>query len=136
MKNLRIAVTVLGLLTALPAFGLAQSGAGTLPPRDATAGHSSTEADTQTLTANTNATVHATKGVVKFVDANTLVIKRTPQDGRETTFVLNPSTQRSGDVKVGSTVDVRYRTEAKQRVATAVTVVHARQPSSAPGSHK
>jgi hypothetical protein len=136
MKNLRIAAIVLGLLTVLPAFGLAQSVAGTLRPRDATASHPWTEADTQTLTASTNATVHATKGVVKFVDANTLVIKRTPQDGRETTLVLNPSTQRSGDVKVGSTVDVRYRTEAKQRVATAVTVVHARQPSSAPGSHK
>lgn len=135
MKNLRIAATVLGLLTALPASSLAQPSAGTSPPRDTTASHSSTEAGTQASTANTNATVHATKGVVKFVDANTLVIKRRPQDGRETTFVLNPSTQRSGDVEVGSTVDVRYRTEAKQRVATAVTVVHARQTSSAPGSH-
>ena len=136
MRNLRIATTVAGLLIALPALGLAQASAGTSPLNSATSSHSSTEARTRPSTVNLNVTVHATKGVVKFVDANKLVIKRTPQDGRETTFVLDPSTERSGDVKVGSTVDVRYRTEAKQRVATAVTVVHARQPSSAPASHK
>ena len=52
------------------------------------------------------------------------------------TFVLNPSTDRVGNVKVGTTVDVRYRTEAEQHIATAVTVVHAKQPPSAPGSHQ
>jgi hypothetical protein len=35
-------------------------------------------------------------------------------------LTLNPSTQREGDVKVGSTVEVRYRTEANQRLAAVV----------------
>ena len=134
MKNLRIAANVVGLLTALPALGLAQASART--PNGAASSHSSAEAGTQVLTANTKATVHATKGVVKSIDANRLVIKRTPQGGREMTFVLSPSTERSGDVKVGSTVDVRYRTDAEQRIATAVTVVHAKQPASSSGSHQ
>ena len=134
MKNLRIAATMVGLLAALPASGLAQSSVWALPPTNVTFSHSATDVGIQTSSANVP--VHATKGVVRFVDANKLVIKRTPQDGREMTFVLNPSTERSGDVKVGSTVDVRYRADKDQRIATAVTVVHAKQPPSAPGSHQ
>ena len=132
MKNLRIAATLVGLLTAFPASGLAQANAEMSSPNSATF----TVAGIQPRTASMKATVYATKGVVKSVDADRLVIKRTPQDGREMTFVLNPSTQRSGDIKLGSTVDVRYRAEAEQRIATAVTVVHAKQPPSAPGSHQ
>ena len=122
MKNLRIAAAVIGLLTAFPVIGLAQASAAT-PPGSAM----SAKAETQAPATSTNATVHATKGVVKFIDANRLVIKRTPQNGREMTFVLKPSTERSGDVKVGSTVDIRYRSDTEQRIATAVTVVHANQ---------
>ena len=73
--------------------------------------------------ATTQSALHATKGVVKFVDAHKLVIMRSQKSGREMTFVLNRSTERVGIVKPGSTVDVRYRTEAKQQIATAVTVV-------------
>jgi hypothetical protein len=36
--------------------------------------------------------------------------------------MLKPSIARIGDVRVGSKVDVRYRTEADQWVATRVTV--------------
>ena len=129
MKNLRIAAAVVGLLTALHVIGLAQASIAT-PPRNVM----SAKAETQARAMNTNATVHATTGVVKFIDANRLVIKRTPQNGREMTFVLNPSTERSGDVKVGSTVDIRYRSDADQRIATAVTVVHTNQGPFAHGS--
>jgi hypothetical protein len=43
--------------------------------------------------------MHATKGVVKSMDATKLVISRS---GRDMSFALNPSTQREGNVKVGS----------------------------------
>jgi len=133
MRNLRI--VVVGILTVLPVFGLAQASAATSPlMKTATAGRSSAESESQTSAANTTMTVHATKGVVKFVDAHKLVVRRTSQGRRERTFVLNPSTERSGDVKVGSTVDIRYRTDADQRIATAVTVVQAQQGPSVPGS--
>jgi hypothetical protein len=115
MRPIRAAAIVIGLLTTLPAFCLA--------------GTSQADGMTRSLDA-----VHATKGVVKFVDANKVVITRSRQYGRELTFVLNPSTERVGNVQVGSTVDIRYRTEAKQQVATAVTVVRAKQPRSSPGS--
>ena len=43
---------------------------------------------------------------------------------------------RVGNVKVGSTVDIRYRSEPKRQVATAVTVVRAKQQPSPPESHQ
>jgi len=126
MKNLRIAATIVGLLTALPASALAQCSAGRLPPKSVPAARSSRDVAPQASSAKV--TVHATKGVVKFVDADKLVIRRTPRDGREMTFVLIPSTERSGDIEAGSSVDVRYRSDADQQIATAVTVVQAKQP--------
>ena len=101
------AVVVIGLVI-LPLSGRAQSGAGPPPPKTTAA----------------KVTLHATKGVVTFVDANKLVITRSPKHGKETSFVINTATERVGTVKVGSTVAVRYRTESEQKIATAVTVEH------------
>jgi hypothetical protein len=123
MGNMRAAAIVIGLLTTLPAASLAA-------PATSQSRSASPERTGATPAA------HATKGVVKFVDPKKLVITRSPRYGREMTFVLNLSTERVGNVKVGSTVDIRYRTEAKQQVATAVTVVHAKQPPSSRGSHQ
>jgi hypothetical protein len=123
MRNMRAAAIVIGLLTTVPALGFAAPGGP--QPTDTTAKASTTQG-----------TLHATKGIVRFVDAHKLVIMRSPQTGREMTFVLNPFTEHLGHVKVGSTVAIRYRTEANQQVATAVTVVPAAQPASAPTSHQ
>ena len=75
--------------------------------------------------------VRATRGVVRFVDARTLVIVRSPQYGRELRFQLEPTTERYGEVKVGATVDVRYITRGSRAIATAVTVEHVQDPTSA-----
>ena len=111
---------VLGVLMMLPASGVARSSAGTLPARNRLPGQAfqTSRAGAQSA----KATMHATKGVVTFVDANTLVITRSKRHWKETSFVLNSSTERVGTVKVGSTVDVRYRSEADHKIATAVTV--------------
>jgi hypothetical protein len=71
---------------------------------------------------------HATKGVVKTVSPTALVITRQAAGKRtDTSFVLTPSTQKVGALAAGSTVEVRYRTEGKQRVATAGSVEEAPQ---------
>jgi hypothetical protein len=72
---------------------------------------------------------HATRGVVKTVDASSLVISA--RKGAETTFVLNASTQRQGDIAPGANVSVRYHTEGKDKVATAVSVQQPKQPAAA-----
>jgi hypothetical protein len=111
MRNMRTAAIVIGALLLVPPSGLASTAASTTPVTEA-AGRSSSK----------RAQMHATKGVVKSVDATTLVVSRSRQYGHEITFVLNPSTQQAGKVTVGSTVEVRYRTEGKQNIATVVSL--------------
>ena len=66
---------------------------------------------------------HATKGVITSVTDTTLVISRpNAKDKKSVTFALNSSTQRKGDLIVGASVDVRYRTEGANNVATAVKI--------------
>ena len=63
---------------------------------------------------------YATRGIVRTIDANTMVIAR----GKSglMTFSLTSSTHRAGVVVVGSTVSVRYREDGKNHVATAITL--------------
>ena len=75
---------------------------------------------------------HALSGVVKSVDATTLVVTRAGKSPSEMTFVLSPSTHRDGAIGVGATVQVRFRTERDTHVATAVLVT-APSPHAATG---
>lgn len=61
-------------------------------------------------------------GTVKSVDATSLTITRPSGTPKEMTFVINDSTKKSGTIATGAMVDVRYKTEGKQNVATAVAV--------------
>lgn len=70
---------------------------------------------------------HAMTGVVKAVDATSLVITRSGKRGGEMRFALNPSTLREGTVAVGSSVSIRYREDGKKYVATAITAEHPKQ---------
>src|SRR5262245_54542361 len=106
MSNPRTAAIIVGALAIVPATGLALPTADVSQPKAAVS-----------AAANSKQTMHATKGVVKSIDATKLVIRRS---GRDMSFAVNPSTQREGNVKVGSPVEVRYRTEANQKVATVV----------------
>ncbi len=70
---------------------------------------------------------HAVSGVVKSVDATRLVITRVGKTPGEMTFVLSRSTEREGTIGVGATVQVRFRTEGHNLVATAIFFVKARR---------
>jgi hypothetical protein len=124
MSNLRTAAIIVGALAIVPATGLASPSADTSRPKSAAS----------TATSSSQA-MHATKGVVKSMDATKLVIRRSPS-GSDMSFTLNPSTEREGNVNVGSTVEVRYRTEANQRIATVVAAAHPKTTPSAPASHQ
>ncbi len=110
MRNRRSTVVAVAWLTLLPAVAFAAPAAQTT--------HSKSTAPKAKHTAT-----HAMKGVIKTVDDKTLVVSQKPGSGHEMTFVIDPSTEKVGTMSVGSTVDVRYRTEAKRHIATAVTVV-------------
>ena len=64
---------------------------------------------------------HATRGVVRTIDANTMVIVRAGNRGIMT-FSLTSSAHREGVIVVGSTVSVRYREDGKNHVATAIAL--------------
>ena len=63
---------------------------------------------------------HAVSGVVKSIDATTLVITRLHKTPGEMTFALDSSTEREGPVAVGDTIEVRYHTDGHTLVATAI----------------
>jgi hypothetical protein len=110
MRNVRSAIVLFSALTvSVPAFAASRASD---PPKTAAATHSTAAA----------VSTHATKGTIKSVDANTLVIARSPKSKQAMRFELNPSTQRQGNLAVGSTVEVRYRTEANKKIATVVSV--------------
>jgi hypothetical protein len=109
MSTSGTAVVLLGILLTVPARGFVSTRWS--DPQSAT---------TQVATALV--ATHATKGIVKSVDATSLVIIRSVMKRKDMAFVLNPATQREGHVAVGSMVEVRYRSEESQQVATAIRV--------------
>lgn len=90
----------------------------------------------ETATPNQALANHTARGAVKFVDSSTLVIHQiSPYSGHNMTFIMRPSTEREGDLKVGSTVTVRYENEPDHKVATVVEVDHAKVPPHTSPSH-
>ena len=81
---------------------------------------SSPDAPPQSYPSTTAVSNHALSGVVKSVDATTLVVTRAGKSPGEITFVLGPSTHRDGVIGIGATVQVRFRTERDAYIATAV----------------
>ena len=72
---------------------------------------------------------HSTTGTVKSIDSSTLVISKPGKKG-DMTFTVNGSTLKDGTVGVGSSVTVRYQTEGKSMVATAISEKPAKQMAS------
>jgi hypothetical protein len=95
---------LIGALVLAPSFVLAQTPKPTPTPKPAAAA------------------VHSWTGTVKSVDATSLTITRPSGPVKEMTFVLNDSTKKQGAIAAGASVEVRYKTEGKQNIATAVTV--------------
>lgn len=110
-----IAIVLLGILMTLRAIDVASNRS---DPQPAAAPHATAMIAT-----------HATRGIVKCVDATTLVVTRSAVGGKHMAFVLTPATEREGVVTVGSAVEIRYRTEREQRVATAIRVRERRSSS-------
>jgi hypothetical protein len=106
MKYLRIAA-LLAVMAAVPSVALAQS---TSAPK---AKHTPKVATT-TMT-----------GLVKSVDDTSMVLTRANGKGPESSFQLNASTTRKGNLVSGDIVSVRYFVDHGQKVATAVTVTKA-----------
>jgi len=119
MKRISILAILAAFVLAAPGLSLAQSSS------------SKTASTTPKKAASTAPAIHATKGVVKSIDASSLVISKVAGKGPDTTFVVNASTTREGTIEPGKSVDVRYRTEGTSKVATAITAAAPKAPAAA-----
>ena len=109
MRRIALTLALSGALAAVPMMALAAPQAASSPSK------SSSKSAPKPAT-------HATAGTVKSVDATSLVITKPGAKPSDMTFVLNSTTEKKGDLAAGASVQVRYTTEGKQNVATAVTV--------------
>jgi hypothetical protein len=64
---------------------------------------------------------HSVRGIVKSVDASTLVISRSGRRPADLTFALCGSTVREGQIAIGRLVSIRYVMNGDTRMATAVS---------------
>jgi uncharacterized protein (UPF0333 family) len=100
-------ITALGLVVACSAVAVTTTAAQAKPAAKAAA--------------KSTVATHSTSGTVKSIDGNTLVITRPGTKKNEMTFAVNGSTQKDSTVGVGSRVTVRYQSEGKSMIATAIT---------------
>ena len=122
MRKLRTAAIVLGTMLAVPMAGFAAP-AGVAG--QTTTAKAAKPAKTTTSTAN-----HSTQGVVKSIDANSLIIEHgSGKKKKEMTFALDSTTHRAGEINVGSTVSVRYKNDASKLMAVDVQPVKAKTSS-------
>jgi hypothetical protein len=130
MQKMRTAAIVLGAILAVPMMGLAAPAA--VPAQTkATAPKSLKPAKKATSAAN-----HSTRGVVKSIDSNSLVIERgAGKKKKELTFALDATTRRAGDITVGSTVAVRYKNDASKLMALDVQPVKAKAAARKAAAH-
>ena len=64
---------------------------------------------------------HSVQGIVKSVDASTLVIARSGRRPADLAFSLCGSTIREGQIAIGRVVSIRYVMSGETRIATAVS---------------
>src|SRR5262245_30536209 len=110
MRTLATTAIFSGMLLAVPAMALAGQGSSQAKPPSA-----AKSAAPKTATPAT----HATTGVIKSIDATSLVISK--GKNQDMTFSLTSATERKGNLAAGASVQVRYQTEGKQNIATAVS---------------
>lgn len=129
MRKMRTAAIVLGAILAVPMTGFA-TGAAVPGQTKATAPKSLKAAKTK------SAVNHSTRGVVKSIDSNSLVIERgAGKTKKEMTFGLDATTRRAGDINVGSTVAVRYKNDASKLMALDVQLVKAKAAARKAAAH-
>lgn len=112
MRKVTTVAVLIGALAALPAYGFAQASPTTAKP--------TTQKPAAAPTTKPAAS-HSTNGVVKSVDATTLVISKSGKAAEDMTFMLDASTTKAGTIEPGANVSVRYHTDGKMNMATAVT---------------
>jgi hypothetical protein len=112
MKQMFQAIVVAAAVLAVPAMSLAAQTKPAAPAKTTTAAAKPA--------AKPKVTVHTAQGVVKSMDASSLVLteKMGKKPAKDVQFVLDASTKKEGNVAVGSSVHVTYHDDGSQHIAT------------------
>jgi hypothetical protein len=116
MRHTILAVLLLGALSASSAWAAT--------PQTASTAKSSTKSSAKSASTAS----HSVSGTIKSIDANSMTVSR--KKGGDLTFALNSSTDRQGQLAVGSQVSVHYREDGASHVATAVVAQAAKNTAS------
>jgi hypothetical protein len=118
MKRMFQAAVVAAAVLAVPVLSVAAQAA----PATKTAPAATAKAKPSPDTKATSGTVYSARGVVKSIDASSLVLteKAGKKKSHDVRFVLDPSTQKDANIAAGSAVRVKYHNDAKKHVATEI----------------
>ena len=113
---MKISKTIL-TVTAGVLFAGVSGMASTQPQKPATATTAKHAAKADTKPMN-----RVSSGTIKSIDNDRLVLTHKTKNGKneETTYALNSSTEKKGDLKAGSKATVHYKSENNERTATSV----------------
>src|SRR5262245_8395430 len=116
MKITKTILTVAAGVLLTAASGMAQaSSQPQKPSTSAAAKHAVPKANTKPL-------ARVSRGTIKSIDNDRLVLTHKAKNGKpeDTTYMLNSSTEKKGDLKPGSKATVHYRSENNALTATSV----------------
>src|SRR5216117_2594684 len=106
----------------------------------ALAGQKDTKAKTNPPASQAKTTqpaTHFTQGTITSMDSDKLVLSRKGRGmAQQVTFMLNPKTQRYGNLATGARVTVQFREDDDQRVAAAVREMTAKSAGGKPSKTK
>jgi uncharacterized protein DUF5666 len=121
MHPIRSAAIVLGAILAMPVAGFAA-------PHPALGQAKTTLAKSARAPKGVKSVAnHSVKGIVKSINADTLVVERgSGKKAKEMTFALDNTTRREGEINVGSRVAVRYKNDASKLTALDIQPVNAK----------
>jgi uncharacterized protein DUF5666 len=134
--KMRTATIVLGAMLAAPMTGFAAPGAIPGQTKTTTPQKLNPAKSAAPARSTSTAATHSTRGVVKSIDSNSLVIERgAGKKKTEMTFALDAATRREGDISVGATVAVRYKNDASKLMALDVQPVRAKTAARKAAAH-
>jgi hypothetical protein len=80
----------------------------------------------QTTKSSNKVMTSATRGKIKSISDNQIIIERKLKTGnKDMTFAMNSSTLKQGDLKAGERVVIHYRKDNNQELATVVRLAKA-----------
>ena len=130
MRNLTKAIAVAAML-AFPVATFAQTAPAAPAAKQTAPAAKQSKAEKSEKSSTKKMATKTTTGVVKSSSDSQLVITHgSGKSAKDETFVVNPSTTKTGTIETGSKVSVHYTTEGTTMTATSIAASAPKAPKS------